>query len=181
MKMRRMLQLVGIALCRDGFARAEYLRKKNLLGHVGENCFWQPRYIPPDGDLIRLGDNVVIAMRVMLLNHDVMHYMFRNMDHGHYRIELGAIKIGNNVFIGGGSIILPGVRIGSNVIIGAGSVVTEDLAGGGVYAGNPARRIGDFDQLKMKREKEHHEERSKRERYDEVWEAFLSAHSYEKN
>lgn len=59
--------------------------------------------------------------------------------------RIAKVKIGNDVFIGAGSIIMPGVTIGNNVIVGAGSVVTKSLDANGVYAGNPARKIKDFD------------------------------------
>ena len=59
----------------------------------------------------------------------------------------GCIEIMDNVFIGTKSVILPNVKIGSNVIVAAGSIVTKDLESGGVYAGNPARRIGEIDKL----------------------------------
>ena len=49
------------------------------------------------------------------------------------------VRIGNNVWIGGGAIILPGVTIGDNVTIGAGSVVTKDIPSNTVAAGNPCR------------------------------------------
>jgi maltose O-acetyltransferase len=49
------------------------------------------------------------------------------------------VTIGNNVWIGGGAIILPGVTIGDNVTIGAGSVVTKDIPSNTVAAGNPCR------------------------------------------
>lgn len=51
------------------------------------------------------------------------------------------VAIGNNVWIGGGAIILPGVNIGDNVTVGAGSVVTNDVPSNVVVAGNPARII----------------------------------------
>ena len=52
-----------------------------------------------------------------------------------------AITIGDDVWIGGGSIILPGVTIGNNVIIGAGSVVTKDVPDNTLAYGNPCRII----------------------------------------
>ena len=58
---------------------------------------------------------------------------------------IGGVTIGNNVFIGGRSIILYDVTIGDNVIIGAGSVVTRDIPSGSVAAGCPAKVIGHFE------------------------------------
>jgi maltose O-acetyltransferase len=55
-------------------------------------------------------------------------------------LEFGRpIRIGRNVWIGGGAIILPGVSIGDDALIGAGSVVTRDIPAGAVAFGNPAR------------------------------------------
>lgn len=53
----------------------------------------------------------------------------------------GDIRIGNNVFIGAGCIVLPGAVIGDNVVVGAGSVVKGVLDSGWVYAGQPARKV----------------------------------------
>ena len=49
------------------------------------------------------------------------------------------IRIGRNVWIGGGAIILPGITIGDDAIIGAGAVVTRDVPAGATAVGNPAR------------------------------------------
>ena len=49
------------------------------------------------------------------------------------------MRIGNDVWIGGGAIILPGITIGDGAIIGAGSVVTRDVGAGVTVTGNPAR------------------------------------------
>lgn len=85
--------------------------------------------------LISIGDDVTFGPRVQILAHDAsMHGAL-----GYTKI--GRVTIGDRVFIGAGSIVLPGVSIGSDVIVGAGSVVTKDIPGGMVYAGNPARAV----------------------------------------
>lgn len=82
---------------------------------------------------IAIGDNVVLAPRVHILAHDASTKVFLNYT------RVANTKIGSNVFIGAGTIVLPGVTIGDNVIIGAGSVVTKDIPSGSVAVGNPAR------------------------------------------
>lgn len=88
--------------------------------------------------LIEIGDNVTLAPRVHILAHDAS--MKKHL--GYARI--GKVKIGSGCFIGAGSIILPNVTIDDNTIVGAGSVVTHSLIGGGVYVGNPCRKIHDY-------------------------------------
>ncbi len=56
------------------------------------------------------------------------------------------IVIEDNVWIGGGAILLPGVTIGRNAVIGAGAVVPKDVAADTVVAGNPARVVREIDQ-----------------------------------
>lgn len=85
--------------------------------------------------LIQIGDQVTLAPRVHLLAHDASTKM-----HLGYT-KIGRVLIGNNVFIGAGSIVLPNVKIGNNVIIGAGSVVTYDVPDNIIAAGCPAREI----------------------------------------
>lgn len=60
------------------------------------------------------------------------------------------IEVGDNVFIGYGSVILPGVRIGSNVVIGAHSVVARDIPSNCVAVGVPARPIKTIDAYQAK-------------------------------
>ena len=57
------------------------------------------------------------------------------------------IRIGDNVWIGGGAIINPGVTIGNNSVIGSGSVVTKDIPENVVAAGNPCKIIREIDNL----------------------------------
>ena len=88
--------------------------------------------------LIEIGDNVTLAPRVHILAHDASMWY----ECGYTKIA--PVHIGNNVFIGAGSIIMPGVTIGDNSIIGAGSVVLHDIENCSVVAGNPAKKISSY-------------------------------------
>lgn len=85
--------------------------------------------------LIEIGDNVTMAPRVHILCHDASTKQFLNYT------KIGRVTIGDNVFIGAESVVLPGVTIGSNVIIGANSTVTHNVPDNSVVAGSPARVI----------------------------------------
>lgn len=85
--------------------------------------------------LIEIGDNVTLAPRVHILCHDASTKQFLNYT------KIGRVVIGDNVFIGAESVVLPNVRIGNNVIIGANSTVTKDIPDNVVAAGNPAKKI----------------------------------------
>lgn len=80
--MKRLYHIVRISLLKNGFQRARYLKQKNIFALIGENCFWQPRNVPPEAKLIKLHDNVVIASEVLFVNHDVIHYMLKNINRG---------------------------------------------------------------------------------------------------
>ena len=56
-----------------------------------------------------------------------------------YKTQTAPVTIGDDVWIGGGVIIMPGVTIGNNVVIGAGSVVTKDIPDNVIAFGNPCR------------------------------------------
>ena len=104
------------------------------------------------GDSFTIGSNCTIT-GCTLLAHDASPTVFMpeltNREHpwqpGSRSSYRRPIVIGDNVFIGYGSIILPGVTIGSNVIIAAGSVVTGNVQSNSVYGGNPAKYIKDID------------------------------------
>lgn len=85
--------------------------------------------------LIEIGDHVTMAPRVHILCHDASTKRYLNYT------KIGRVTIGNNVFIGAESVVLPGVTIGSNVVIGANSTVTHDIPENTVAAGSPARVI----------------------------------------
>lgn len=101
--------------------------------------------------LISIGNHVEITHGVRLITHDGSMWVLRDLYSECRQIDkFGRITIGNNVFIGIDSIILPGVNIGNNVIIGAGSVVTKDIEDNVVFAGVPARLINRIDVYKNK-------------------------------
>ncbi len=84
---------------------------------------------------ITIGDNVTLAPRVHILAHDASTKTFLGYT------KIGNVSIGNRVFVGAGSIILPSVEIGDDVIIGSGSVVTKPIPSNSVAVGNPAKVI----------------------------------------
>lgn len=138
---------------RSGFKRAEYIKKHNVFHHIGEGCYYHPWQIPRESYLMEFGNNVIVAAKVTFITHDVVGLMLKNRkessDCG--KILLGKIVVGNNVFIGANSTILPNVHIGNNVIIAAGSVVTKNVPDGWVVGGNPAKKIKQLDEFVEKR------------------------------
>jgi maltose O-acetyltransferase len=108
---------------------------------IGSNCHIQQGVIIDYSHcwLIEIGNNVTIAPRAYILAHDAS-----TKRHLGYT-SIGKVKIGDNVFIGAGAIILPNVCIGSNAIVGAGSVVLKDVPANIVVAGNPARELYSVD------------------------------------
>src|SRR4051812_47255318 len=96
--------------------------------------------------LISIGNHVTISFNVTFINHDGATWVFRDRPEYKGLQRFGRIDIGDNVFVGANTTILPGVTIGSNVVVGAGSVVTRDLPSDAVYAGVPARLVCSLDE-----------------------------------
>ena len=134
---------------------------------VGENCYIEPPLnanwgcntkvgknfysnfnltLVDDAD-ITIGDYVMIAPNVVIATGT--HPIDPSLREQNYQFNL-PITIGNRVWIGAGSIILPGVTIGDDTVIGAGSVVTKDIPSGVVAFGNPCvvqRKITERDRI----------------------------------
>lgn len=105
---------------------------------VGDNFFANFNTAILDVAKVTIGKNVMFAPNVSIYTagHPV-HPDSRNSGY-EYGIP---ITIGDNVWMGGNSVVLPGVHIGNNVVIGAGSVVTKDIPDNVIAAGNPCRVI----------------------------------------
>lgn len=125
---------------------------------VGKNFFANYNCTIIDVAKVRIGDNCQFAPNVSIYTagHPI-HPVSRNSLY-----EYGKeVIIGDNVWIGGNTVICPGVHIGSNTVIGAGSVVTRDIPDWCVAAGNPCRvirKITDDDMRKLFRDEEIDEE-----------------------
>lgn len=105
---------------------------------VGENFYANFNCTFLDVSTIEIGDNCMLAPNVQLYTAThPLHPVKRNSGLEYAK----PIKIGNNVWLGGGVIVTPGVTLGDNVVVGAGSVVTKSFPDNVVIAGNPARII----------------------------------------
>lgn len=105
---------------------------------VGKNFFANYNCTIIDVAKVTIGDNCQFAPNVSIYTAGhPLHPEIRNTLY-EYGIH---VTIGNNVWIGGNSVVLPGVNIGDNCVIGAGSVVTKDIPPWSLAAGNPCRVI----------------------------------------
>ena len=105
---------------------------------IGARCFANHGLVALDVATITIGDDVQIGPNVQLLTptHPVEPQPRRQ------KWEAARpITIGDNVWLGGGAIVLPGITIGDDTVVGAGAVVSHDLPAGVVAVGNPARVV----------------------------------------
>lgn len=115
--------------------------------YLGNNCEINLNCVFLDCNRITIGDNVLIAPSVQLYT---VYHPVNSKDRFPELTSEGfpfcksltaPITIGNNVWIGGGTIVLPGVEIGDNVTIGAGSVVTKSIPSNSLALGSPCRVV----------------------------------------
>ncbi|MBR9855646.1 MAG: acyltransferase [Algicola sp.] len=123
------------ALSPNSFAKKEGVK-------FGKNCVFRTRFFGTEPYLIEIGDNFATAPNVHFITHDGGLHVIRNLKKEYRNIDLiKKIVIGNNVFIGLNTMILPGSVIGDNIVVGAGSIVKGVLESNSVYAGSPAKLI----------------------------------------
>lgn len=128
---------------------------------IGSGFTWQQGCIIDESFcwLISIGDRVSLAPNVHILAHDASTKNYLGY------AKIGEVIIGNDVFIGAGTIILPQVHIGNRVIVGAGSIVTKNIPDNCVACGNPATVISTLDEYIDKNSLLF----TKRPHYDETW------------
>jgi maltose O-acetyltransferase len=135
---------------------------QHLLGRIGQNSIIEPPFYCSYGQNIHIGDHVYLNVQCTILDcnevrigHHVMIgpvvqiYTAAHLLEAEARIQgwevAEPIVIEDNVWLGGGAILLPGVTIGRNAVVGAGAVVSRSVPANTVVAGNPARVIREID------------------------------------
>jgi len=129
-----------------------------MLGQIGQNSIIESPFYCVYGQNIYLADHVYLNISCTILDCNEVHIGRHVMIGPNVQIYTAAhdlraeariqgweearpIVIEDNVWIGGGAILLPGVRVGRNAVVGAGAVVTRSVPENSVVAGNPARVI----------------------------------------
>jgi Acetyltransferase (isoleucine patch superfamily) len=151
--LRQLLGGIGENVAIDTPFHCDY--GKNIF--LGNNVIINMNCTFVDNQPIRIGDNVLIASNVQLYtsSHPVLPEErlvpdWKERQTTFFRTYARPIEIKNNVWIGGGWILLAGVTIGENSVIGAGSVVNRSIPPNCVAAGNPCKVIRYFDADKEK-------------------------------
>lgn len=121
-----------IRYCRNPI---EYARKKGVTIGSGNSFVDHPNF-GSEPYLISIGNNYRISFGCAFVTHDGGRWV---LDHIYPEekpfLKFGAIKIGNNNFIGARTIVNPGITIGDNCVIAAGSIITKDVPSGEIWAG----------------------------------------------
>lgn len=142
-------KLMETLLPRMGIDAMSYkIKKYRLKGAIiGEGVRAFSPITSSEPYLLKVGNNVTVATGVKFITHD--NSAIKLYDNA--TDFVGSITIGDNVFIGANSLILPGITIANNCIIGAGAVVCRSCINPGtVIAGNPAKPIGSIEKMRDK-------------------------------
>ncbi|MDT0533233.1 sugar O-acetyltransferase [Micromonospora sp. DSM 115977] len=156
----RLMEAFNTSPAADPEARLAALHA--LLGEVGEGAYVRPPLYVDYGWQVRIGPRSFVNFNAVLLDvapitigADVQIGPNVQLLTPTHPVEPGPrrdkweaakpITIGDNVWLGGGAIVLAGVTIGENTVVGAGAVVTKDLPANVVAVGNPARVVRQLD------------------------------------
>jgi len=135
---RRILEGLLAGIGPDTIIRAPFHCDYGTYCSIGARCFVNFGLVVLDVARVTIGDDVQIGPNVQLLT--ATHPL--DADRRRAKWEAAEpIIIGDNVWLGGGVIVLPGVTIAEDTVVGAGAVVTRDLPAGVVAVGSPARVI----------------------------------------
>ena len=137
---------------------------QKMFAEIGEGCYFEPplhtnwggRHVHAgngvygnfnltlvdDGE-IYIGDNCMFGPNVTIATAG--HPVEPGLRSRGMQFNL-PVRIGKNVWVGGGAVLLPGVTIGDNTVIGAGSVVTKDIPANVVAVGNPCRVLREINE-----------------------------------
>ncbi|SCE80312.1 maltose O-acetyltransferase [Micromonospora viridifaciens] len=135
-------ELLG-SLGEDTWVRPPFHCDYGWQTHIGPRCFVNFNAVFLDVARITIGADVQIGPNVQLLTAT------HPLEPAPRRDKWEAAKpitVGDNVWLGGGVIVLAGVTIGENTVVGAGAVVTRDLSPNVVAVGNPARPVRSLEQ-----------------------------------
>jgi maltose O-acetyltransferase len=134
-----------------------------LLGQIGQDSIIEPPFYCVYGQNTYLGDHVFLNVSCTILdcnevrigNHvmigpNVQIYTAAHVLEAEARNQgwevAKPIVVEDNVWLGGGAILLPGVTVGRNAVVGAGAVVSRDVPADTVVTGNPAKVIREIEQ-----------------------------------
>lgn len=135
-------ELFGIAPRKDILLQPPFYCDYGINIRVGKNFMNNFGCVILDCAEVMIGDNVMLGPNVQIYTaHHPTDPVLRCAGTEY----ADTISIGNNVWIGGGSILTPGITIGDNTVIGAGSVVTKDIPANVVAVGSPCRVIRELD------------------------------------
>lgn len=136
---------------------------EQLLGGIGQDSTIQPPFFCSYGQHTYLGDHVYLNFLCVILDNNEVRIGDHVMVGPHVQMYTAAhplqaearnrglevakpIVIDDNVWIGGGAILLPGVTVGRNAVVGAGAVVSRNVPANTVVVGSPARVVREIEQ-----------------------------------
>lgn len=133
------MRLYGLNVCGASISPGVWFGSKNVT--IGRQTFINYGCMFNTSSAITIGENCAIGMQVLFITgtHDLGGHHRRAGEHRSEEIE-----IGNGVWIGARTTVLPGVSVGDGAVVAAGSVVVADCDPDSLYGGVPAKKIRDL-------------------------------------